>query len=157
MTQEKSDSAFRTISEVSQKLALQPHVLRFWESKFSQIQPVKRAAGRRFYRPDDVALIGGIRFALYEQGMTIKGVQKLLQDKGIAYIRGLAAGDEAPNTPNTHKAPEALGAGETHSTDPGTVPGTMSGANTGLNAQGRDHLQAAKQSLQSALASLRDG
>ena len=149
MTQEKSDSAFRTISEVSQKLALQPHVLRFWESKFSQIQPVKRAAGRRFYRPDDVALIGGIRFALYEQGMTIKGVQKLLQDKGIAYIRGLAAADEAPNTPNTHKAPEALGAGETHSTVPRT--------NTGLNAQGRDHLQAAKQSLQSALASLRDG
>jgi len=92
MTQPKSASAFRTISEVAALFDVQPHVLRFWESKFSQIQPVKRAAGRRFYRPDDVALIGGIRHALYEQGLTIKGVQKLLQEKGVPHMRALGQG-----------------------------------------------------------------
>ena len=95
MTQPKSASAFRTISEVAALFDVQPHVLRFWESKFSQIQPVKRAAGRRFYRPDDVALIGGIRHALYEQGLTIKGVQKLLQEKGVPHMRALGQGAAA--------------------------------------------------------------
>src|SRR6056300_355813 len=99
MKQPKSASAFRTISEVAALFDVQPHVLRFWESKFSQIKPVKRSAGRRFYRPDDVALIVGIRHALYDQGMTIKGVQKLISDNGLAYIRNLPheanAGSEA--------------------------------------------------------------
>jgi DNA-binding transcriptional MerR regulator len=89
MSDTPSNIAFRTISEVAELIDVQQHVLRFWESKFEQIQPVKRAAGRRFYRPDDVALIAGIRHALYDQGMTIKGVQKLISDNGLAYIRNL--------------------------------------------------------------------
>ncbi len=105
MTQSKSASAFRTISEVAALFDVQPHVLRFWESKFSQIQPVKRAAGRRFYRPDDVALIGGIRHALYEQGLTIKGVQKLLQEKGVPHMRALGQGAAAAEPSGVGQAP----------------------------------------------------
>ncbi len=87
MSSEKSDSAFRTISEVSKTLDLKAHVLRFWEGKFDAIQPVKRANGRRYYRPEDVELIAGIKHLLHAQGMTIKGVQKLLKDEGVAHIR----------------------------------------------------------------------
>ena len=80
MIGEKSENALRTISEVGGALDLKAHVLRFWEGKFSEIQPVKRANGRRYYRPQDVALIAGIKHLLHEQGMTIKGVQKMLKD-----------------------------------------------------------------------------
>ncbi|WP_339857914.1 MerR family transcriptional regulator [Thalassospira alkalitolerans] len=79
----KSDSAFRTISEAAKELGLQQHVLRFWESKFPQIKPMKRAGGRRYYRPEDLILLADIRTLLHDQGYTIKGVQKLLdQHKG---------------------------------------------------------------------------
>lgn len=79
----KSDSAFRTISEAAKELGLQQHVLRFWESKFPQIKPMKRAGGRRYYRPEDLVLLADIRSLLHDQGYTIKGVQKLLdQHKG---------------------------------------------------------------------------
>ncbi|WP_052065951.1 MerR family transcriptional regulator [Thalassospira australica] len=79
----KSDSAFRTISEAAKELGLPQHVLRFWESKFPQIQPMKRAGGRRYYRPEDIEFLGKIRALLHDQGFTIKGVQKLLdQNKG---------------------------------------------------------------------------
>ena len=75
---EKSASAFRTISEVADELKVQQHVLRFWESKFSQIAPLKRGGGRRYYRPEDVELLKNIHTLLYQEGYTIKGVQKLL-------------------------------------------------------------------------------
>jgi DNA-binding transcriptional MerR regulator len=78
----KSAEAFRTISEVAQDLDVPQHVLRFWESKFPQVKPLKRAGGRRYYRPDDVALLRRIRQCLYEQGYTIRGVQKLLRESG---------------------------------------------------------------------------
>ena len=94
MSSGKSDSAFRTISEVAEALAVKPHVLRFWESKFDEIQPVKRAAGRRYYRPEDVALIAGIKHLLHEQGMTIKGVQKHLKENSVSDVRGLVAGEK---------------------------------------------------------------
>ena len=87
MIGEKSENALRTISEVGSALDLKAYVLRFWEGKFSEIQPVKRANGRRYYRPQDVALIAGIKHLLHEQGMTIKGVQKMLKDEGVAHIR----------------------------------------------------------------------
>lgn len=77
----KSDTAFRTISEVAGELDIPQHVLRFWEGRFNQIKPLKRAGGRRYYRPEDVELIKRIRDLLYSQGYTIKGVQKLLRDK----------------------------------------------------------------------------
>jgi DNA-binding transcriptional MerR regulator len=78
----KSASAFRTISEVSRELGLPQHVLRFWESKFSRIKPMKRGGGRRYYRPEDLDLLRRIRDLLYEEGYTIKGVQKLLKESG---------------------------------------------------------------------------
>ncbi|MFZ9633978.1 MAG: MerR family transcriptional regulator, partial [Alphaproteobacteria bacterium] len=76
----KSASAFRTISEVADQLDVPQHVLRFWETRFAQIRPLKRAGGRRYYRPEDVDLLRRIRGLLYQQGYTIKGVQKLLRD-----------------------------------------------------------------------------
>ncbi|SEW06314.1 MerR HTH family regulatory protein [Cognatiyoonia koreensis] len=85
----KAPDAFRTISEVSDTLDTPAHVLRFWESKFSQIKPVKRAGGRRYYRPEDVALLAGIKTLLHTQGMTIKGAQKLLREKGIKHVQGI--------------------------------------------------------------------
>lgn len=78
----KSASAFRTISEVADELDVQQHVLRFWETKFSQIRPLKRGGGRRYYRPEDMVLLQKIHHLLYTQGYTIKGVQKLLKDQG---------------------------------------------------------------------------
>jgi DNA-binding transcriptional MerR regulator len=78
----KSPNAFRTISEVARELGLPQHVLRFWESKFSQVSPMKRAGGRRYYRPDDIALLDQIRNLLHDEGYTIKGVQKLLRQNG---------------------------------------------------------------------------
>jgi DNA-binding transcriptional MerR regulator len=80
----KSAGAFRTISEVASDLEVPQHVLRFWETRFSQIRPLKRAGGRRYYRPEDVELLRRIRALLYQQGYTIKGVQKLLRDGGRA-------------------------------------------------------------------------
>ena len=79
----KSAAAFRTISEVSGELDVPQHVLRFWESKFSQVRPLKRAGGRRYYRPEDIALLKRIRDLLYAEGYTIKGVQRLLRDGGV--------------------------------------------------------------------------
>ena len=98
---EKAASAFRTISEVAEALDTPAHVLRFWESKFSQIKPMKRGGGRRYYRPEDVALLRGIRELLYEDGLTIKGVQKVLRERGQKHVASLA--DEAPAA----AAPEA--------------------------------------------------
>ena len=83
---EKSRDAFRTISEVAGWLDVPTHVLRFWESRFSQIKPVKRAGGRRYYRPSDMSLIGGIKTLLHDQGMTIRGVQKMLREQGIKHV-----------------------------------------------------------------------
>ncbi|MEL6564530.1 MAG: MerR family transcriptional regulator [Pseudomonadota bacterium] len=86
----KSADAFRTISEVAEWLGVQTHVLRFWESKFSQVKPVKRAGGRRYYRPADMLLLGGIRKLLHEDGMTIKGVQKILREEGMAHVSDMS-------------------------------------------------------------------
>ena len=86
----KSADAFRTISEVAEWLEIQPHVLRFWESKFSQIKPTKRAGGRRYYRPKDMLFIGGLKKLLHEDGMTIKGAQKLIREHGIGHVAALS-------------------------------------------------------------------
>ncbi len=93
----KSPSAFWTTAEVAEELDLPPHVLRFWESKFSQIKPLKRGGGRRYYRPQDVALLRRIRQWLYLEGYTIRGVQKLLRDGGL---RNAIAVPEAPEEAN---------------------------------------------------------
>ena len=82
----KAPDAFRTISEVAEDLDLPQHVLRFWETRFRQIHPMKRGGGRRYYRPDDVDLLRGIRLLLYGEGFTIKGVQRLLKEKGTGFV-----------------------------------------------------------------------
>ena len=87
----KSRDAFRTISEVSDLLDTPAHVLRFWESKFTQVKPVKRAGGRRYYRPADVALLAGIKKLLHDDGMTIKGAQKLLREQGVKHVLAIGS------------------------------------------------------------------
>ncbi|MCA0257341.1 MAG: MerR family transcriptional regulator [Proteobacteria bacterium] len=95
MEVDKSPDAFRTISEVADDLDLPQHVLRFWETRFPQIRPMKRGGGRRYYRPDDVELLKGIRHLLYDHGYTIKGVQKLLKTNGNRFVVSIANGDGA--------------------------------------------------------------
>ena len=86
----KSPDAYRTISEAGAETELPSHVLRFWEGKFSQLKPMKRAGGRRFYRPQDIQLLKGLKRLLYEEGYTIKGAQKYLREHGVAHVAGLA-------------------------------------------------------------------
>lgn len=90
----KSDLAFRTIGEVAEELGVAAHVLRFWETKFPQIKPVKRGGGRRYYRPDDVALLRGVRRMLHVERYSIKGAQKLLNEQGVAAVVALGAEPE---------------------------------------------------------------
>jgi DNA-binding transcriptional MerR regulator len=89
----KSPEAFRSISEVSTELDVPQHVLRFWESRFNQVRPLKRGGGRRFYRPEDVDLLRGIRTLLYHDGYTIKGVQKVLRERGPRYVAEIGRND----------------------------------------------------------------
>jgi DNA-binding transcriptional MerR regulator len=112
MPLDKSPDAFRTISEVADDLDVPQHVLRFWETRFSQIKPLKRGGGRRYYRPDDVDLLRGLKRLLYGEGYTIKGVQRILKERGprhvIAIARGApveAEGADAPVARATAKAP----------------------------------------------------
>jgi DNA-binding transcriptional MerR regulator len=94
---EKSPDAFRTISEVADEIDVPQHVLRFWESRFTQIRPMKRGGGRRYYRPDDVDLLRGVRYLLYGEGYTIRGVQRILREQGSAFVQNVwRAGAEPP-------------------------------------------------------------
>ncbi len=90
---DKSPDAFRTISEVADDLNLPQHVLRFWETRFTQIKPLKRGGGRRYYRPDDVDLLKGIRHLLYEEGYTIRGVQRILREQGNKFVISIGIGE----------------------------------------------------------------
>ena len=90
----KAAEAFRTISEVADDLGIQKHVLRFWEVKFSQIRPMKRGGGRRYYRPEDMELLRGIRQLLHRDGYTIKGVQKILREQGVDAVKERARSEE---------------------------------------------------------------
>lgn len=93
---EKSPDAFRTISEAAEELDVPQHVLRFWETRFSQVKPMKRAGGRRYYRPGDLELLKGIRSLLYREGYTIRGVQKILKEDGAAHVAGVGRGEIEP-------------------------------------------------------------
>lgn len=175
---EKSDRAFRTISEVSAELGVPQHVLRFWETRFAQVRPMKRNGGRRLYRPDHLALLRGIRALLYDDGMTIKGVQKVLREQGIgavvargegraplslptdtperlAALRARISGDPVPGTPH---APPAAGA-EGGASGPAADPADAS-TDSGPEVQAaRDEaaLRTAIGRLERLLARLEDG
>ncbi|WP_296425034.1 MerR family transcriptional regulator [Yoonia sp.] len=102
----KAKDAFRTISEVADWLDTPTHVLRFWESKFSQIRPVKGAGGRRYYRPEDMELLAGIKQLLHEDGLTIKGTQKLLREKGAKHVATLGPSVNGPAVESANPAPD---------------------------------------------------
>ncbi len=97
---EKAPEAFRTISEVAGDLDVPKHVLRFWEGKFSQLKPMKRGGGRRYYRPEDVALLKGIRQLLYSEGYTIRGVQKILRESGARSVMAMTTEAETAASPS---------------------------------------------------------
>jgi DNA-binding transcriptional MerR regulator len=105
---DKAPDAFRTISEVAEEVNVPQHVLRFWESRFAQIRPLKRGGGRRYYRPEDIDLLRGVRHLLYGEGYTIRGVQRILREEGLAFVQSvwragiqeLADADE-PDEPQT--------------------------------------------------------
>ncbi len=104
MMKHKSADAFRTIREVADWLDVPTHVLRFWESKFSDIKPVKGAGGRRYYRPQDIVLLGGIKTLLYDQGLTIRGTQKMIADKGVEVVAAFSAEPQFDEAPAEHKS-----------------------------------------------------
>ena len=110
---EKSASAFRTISEVAGELEVPQHVLRFWESKFNQVKPMKRGGGRRYYRPEDIELLRAIRELLYTDGYTIKGVQKLLREGGV---KALAERRHVPD-PEPRVGPDSVSGAQADAPD----------------------------------------
>ena len=105
----KAATAFRTISEVSEELDVPKHVLRFWEMKFPQIKPMKRGGGRRYYRPEDMALLKGICHLLHAEAYTIKGVQKILRERGVDAVKDLGE-DDTPASKAARKTAKAVAA-----------------------------------------------
>jgi len=121
---QKSPDAFRTISEVASELDVPQHVLRFWESKFNQIRPLKRGGGRRYYRPEDVDLLRGVRTLLYNDGYTIKGVQKVFREQGLKFVAETGRG--TVDTSLAELAREAVERGDQEERE---VPGKPVSAN----------------------------
>jgi len=157
---DKAPDAFRTISEVAQELDVPQHVLRFWESRFREIRPMKRGGGRRYYRPDDVALLRGVRHLLYGEGYTIRGVQRLLREQGVRFVQSIwQPGAPQPGPPSAEDAdladePAAAderssshhdnGAGRPGPVDPAPRPAAPP---AGLGREDRQRLQAVLQDL----------
>ena len=127
----KGPEAFRTISEAADELSVPQHVLRFWETKFSFIRPMKRAGGRRFYRPSDIAVLRGVKRLLHDEGYTIKGVQRLHREEGLRRLVGAGSGEGATAPASGEGAP-------------------LRGSRDGLHDALRD-LEAAKQRLDTLL------
>ena len=152
---EKAPGAFRTISEVAEELDIPAHVLRFWESKFAQLSPMKRGGGRRYYRPADVALLRGIRVMLYGEGLTIKGLQKVFRERGLRHVVAVGEGveaavavdEDAADAPDTPAAP---------ATAPQAAPAADAAPDAAPDA-GRARLQARLRAVIAALERARDG
>ncbi len=124
----KAPDAFRTISEVAELLETPQHVLRFWESKFPQVRPVKRAGGRRYYRPGDVALLGGIRHLLHDEGLTIRGVRKLLGEKGARHVADLCPPEISGGVPVADDTKPPLTEPTASVPEPATAPDSVGDA-----------------------------
>lgn len=156
----KSPQAFRTISEIASELDVPQHVLRFWEAKFTQIKPLRRGGGRRYYRPEDVDLIRGIRRLLYNEGYTIKGVQKVLREQGIRFVADTGRGGAPAAMPNgsaetdlfaeAENRPETLDELEAEGADAGEHAETRIGIDSNL----RDALEEIRADLEAARALL---
>jgi DNA-binding transcriptional MerR regulator len=164
---EKAPGAFRTISEVAQELEVPQHVLRFWESRFREIRPMKRGGGRRYYRPDDLDLLRGIRHLLYGEGYTIRGVQRLLREQGVHFVQNVwqpgapqparqaveqdegverASLEDADALPLS-SAGDGVGHERVQSSRPQPGPGVTSAAAAGLAAEEVQKLHAALHDL----------
>lgn len=130
---DKSPDAFRTISEAAEELDLPQHVLRFWETRFATIKPLKRGGGRRYYRPEDVLLLRGIRHLLYDQGFTIKGVQRILKDQGPRYVIAVGEGKAIEDILPMIEEAEAAG-------DAAEIEEAMMQASAALDAESREKL-----------------
>lgn len=115
---EKSPDAFRTISEVAAEIDVPQHVLRFWESRFPQIRPMKRGGGRRYYRPDDVDLLRGIRHLLYGEGYTIRGVQRILREQGVTLVQTVWQVEAGAGEPEDEQSGDADGPESTDRLEP---------------------------------------
>src|SRR3989344_4273539 len=136
-------AAFRPISEAADELHVPQHVLRFWETKFTFIKPMKRAGGRRFYRPADIAVLRGVRHLLHDQGYTIKGVQKLHREHGLKHLVAAGEGVPPPAPASVEKAAPAM-------PKPAAVPAKPAGDTSALLAALRD-LETAKARLDGLL------
>jgi DNA-binding transcriptional MerR regulator len=133
---DKAPDAFRTISEVADEIDVPQHVLRFWESRFTQIKPMKRGGGRRYYRPDDVDLLRGVRHLLYGEGYTIRGVQRILRDEGSAFVQNVwRPGAELPPPPDANDEAESF---VEDVVDARTEPSLFSRAGEGAPAERRE-------------------
>lgn len=154
---QKGPQAFRTISEVSEELDVPAHVLRFWESRFTQIRPLKRGGGRRYYRPADVALLKGIRRLLYSEGMTIKGAQRKVRELGVRAIADFGTGEAAAVLPVTSVQPDGPHADDHGQTAPGGANGRAVAVSAAAATGPRPLLTAEKRaSLEAALTLLSD-
>ncbi|NBJ12419.1 MerR family transcriptional regulator [Microvirga arsenatis] len=157
---DKSPDAFRTISEVAEELDVPQHVLRFWETRFNHIKPLKRGGGRRYYRPDDVDLLKGIRHLLYGEGYTIKGVQRILKEEGVRFVQGIGRGEQSvlpPHAEPAHEVDEGGSAGSSADAEAADPPASSPGQ--ALAPDARRELRAALEDLYECdrvLRSLRD-
>lgn len=127
---DKSPDAFRTISEVAEDLGVPQHVLRFWETRFPQIKPLKRGGGRRYYRPDDVDLLKGIRHLLYGEGYTIRGVQRILKAEGVRFVHSVGRGEQSVAAPPPDAELEAEEPGEGDAPPPAEAGRALTPADT---------------------------
>ena len=155
---EKSAQAFRTISEVAAELDVPQHVLRFWESKFSQVRPLKRGGGRRYYRPEDIDLLRRIRSLLYEDGYTIKGVQRLLKEgrgRLPAQRLDIAAESALESLRIVSARAEAMAAGQRPMPRTGPQPATNTPRAAMLDLHKRREIETVLEDLEQALTQLR--
>ena len=150
----KSAAAFRTISEVADDLDVPPHVLRFWETKFTQVRPMKRGGGRRYYRPEDVALLRRIRELLYSDGYTIKGVQRLLKDGTGRTGIGDEVTDEEPRAAAMSSTPDVVSEASPVSTPAPVPPPVAARKPDALTDQKRGELESILEELQGLKRSL---
>jgi DNA-binding transcriptional MerR regulator len=152
MTTDKAADAFRTISEAADELGLEQHVLRFWETRFTQIKPLKRGGGRRYYRPDDVDFLRGLKHLLHEQRFTIKGVQKIIKDQGVKAV--IASGRASAQSAAVAETPPVVQMPRQAAPRPRQVAQQASPIAVASGASARERLEAALAELNAARETL---